>query len=1448
MIFAVLRALAGRVPSCCLCAAVAFVTVTAGFAQSGTLPPELTLGQIDGNLNGTYPNNRYHQLTLKDVNTPGVAVLGLLVSAHPYDATQEAAIFNGSTCWTKRGYDDVRDLQLFGGHLLGIQEGVNGVDSLTETNVHTRQVRKFPKNSYRPLGSVPGGYVYARGASLDFTNGNSTDNVHLANMTLPATSATTSVNVGNGLYIFAPSGVYYTEGTAASTIKVIDGFVGHFQDSVSYGNKVYLRTQHHLFATDGTPAQLEILNDAPGDGPVSYLTSTPDGVIFLMTTSAYGSEWYTTDGTIAGTDLVVDYVPGSASIFTAGNSIISQVPGSVVFESKNCNSTTCLDTVYQVSPSGIRVIHKHSDYGLNNGSISLTLLATSSEGGVWFAQVGSKFYVPPGGTSILVGDRVFHTQAGYNQAFSYMNNVIAFNIANRIVQTHVFMQAYPPESFYIHHPGLSTPMVHPGYANGSGDFYTSAALRHPLGGNYMYHVDMLTGLSSALDLASNSSNVEIMFELNNKHYAYARGSESGGNDAIYEIDGLNTTFITIAGSPTGTASSPALNLLGSYNDVLYFSQEGLPGLYRAGPGSTTYEFVPGSQADSVVATKRTANCLVAQTSNNDILLLGEDTREVLSFPSDVECWAASFSWLDGDLYYLVRDFTTQPSKQQLMRAAGGNLNQLSLVASTDFALSAQSLHNKQMQFDLVTDGESLYFPWTTAATGWEVYQSDGTLGNVELVGDYSAGSASSYPKSLAADEGRLLYSTNFTSSPGAGCYFSDTNEHFKLPVGGVVSSVTKLTDYTLLQFRDDQYFIPHASPIDKSTYIEDDTPAVSSFQEEIFPTFLGNGFVNFNVRRRDDLDLLTQFPLPPQYRRQTSAQLGPYHVILAHRSSPRDTSLFIVDVRTLDGVTPLSLEDDLDLQDVDNFHVSDNRLYFTANQGPIGREVHYLQLGSVRTVSGYIFDDKNSNGVQSADEPALAGQRVNAYNTGQLGTLPRLHASALTDSAGHFSIAVSSNLSLTVFPDVTNCKHVTAPANPIRLPASQDHVQGLVFGVGSDSTAADLHTSIAYAPARCNETSLVWVTARNNGCTNDEVSLQLSFPAEATFVSSQPAATSWTDSTVVFDQHVLQASTEVEFAIQIEMPDEDLTGLAMAFTASQSSLLDASRSSSATASTVLRCAYDPNDKLVEPSRPDPQQQNYTLPTDELIYTIRFQNTGNDTARRVRLLDTLSPLLDLNTFRPRGSSHEYTYTFIDSTILEVTFENINLVDSTTNLAESNGYFQYRILPLDSSVDMTVLNTAYIFFDFNAPIVTNTTSNSLVETLDADGDGSFFWLDCDDDNPNAYPGATEIPANGIDEDCDGEDGISGVESPFAHAEISLIPNPTSAYTSLHLTGSSITNVQVLLYSLQGQLIYSSGDSASLPAQLDLRALAAGPYVVRILDLATGASTERRLVVQR
>ncbi len=149
-------------------------------------------------------------------------------------------------------------------------------------------------------------------------------------------------------------------------------------------------------------------------------------------------------------------------------------------------------------------------------------------------------------------------------------------------------------------------------------------------------------------------------------------------------------------------------------------------------------------------------------------------------------------------------------------------------------------------------------------------------------------------------------------------------------------------------------------------------------------------------------------------------------------------------------------------------------------------------------------------------------------------------------------------------------------------------------------------------------------------------------------------------------------------------------------------------------SAILRCSYDPNDKQVFPIGIG--EDNLTLINQNLNYKIRFQNTGNYPAENIIIEDQLSSNLDISTFRIIGSSHPLYGTEINNGQIRFIFNNINLPDSVNNEPESHGYVEYIIRPYSDLKDNTLIqNTAYIFFDFNDPIVTNTTSSMMVSSL-------------------------------------------------------------------------------------------------------------------------------------
>ena len=150
-----------------------------------------------------------------------------------------------------------------------------------------------------------------------------------------------------------------------------------------------------------------------------------------------------------------------------------------------------------------------------------------------------------------------------------------------------------------------------------------------------------------------------------------------------------------------------------------------------------------------------------------------------------------------------------------------------------------------------------------------------------------------------------------------------------------------------------------------------------------------------------------------------------------------------------------------------------------------------------------------------------------------------------------------------------------------------------------------------------------------------------------------------------------------------------------------------------TTSTVV-AAYDPNFIEVNPKGTG---SNGLIPyTDSVLeYMVHFQNIGTWQAENVVVIDTLDDNLNWTSLRPVYMSAPCKVTQQQlgaHKVATFTFDNINLPTEAANPMGSNGMFTYTIhLKHGLPVNTQFRAHASIYFDYNAPVMTNTTLNTL-----------------------------------------------------------------------------------------------------------------------------------------
>jgi len=366
-------------------------------------------------------------------------------------------------------------------------------------------------------------------------------------------------------------------------------------------------------------------------------------------------------------------------------------------------------------------------------------------------------------------------------------------------------------------------------------------------------------------------------------------------------------------------------------------------------------------------------------------------------------------------------------------------------------------------------------------------------------------------------------------------------------------------------------------------------------------------------------------------------------------------------------------------------------------------------------VNYHFFYDVNLNKVKDIGEPYYldAGIRLDPgavfHYAGQ-----SEEGGTVYLEAGAYEIAYDSTI--TPFWELTTDSasfHFTVDST-----ASCDTI---LFGLSPNREVPAMISHINAPPARCNEFIPFNVHLKNLGTTvasgilwfeiDENIEVSLFMPPIDTFIP--PNRHGW----YFYDLFPGQ-SLNRKVTIQIPGPPDFPVGEKLNFAtyADFSGPAGQYQTHATSYNPEVRCSYDPNDKLVNPDR----STHETLFEEDFIYTIRFQNTGNDVAYDVVILDTLDANLDISTFRVLSTSHpKHLLTSLEADrYLSFNFKDIFLVDSTANFEESQGYVSYMISPIDGLAEQTEIhNTASIYFDQNPPVVTNTTENIMVSELTA-----------------------------------------------------------------------------------------------------------------------------------
>lgn len=403
----------------------------------------------------------------------------------------------------------------------------------------------------------------------------------------------------------------------------------------------------------------------------------------------------------------------------------------------------------------------------------------------------------------------------------------------------------------------------------------------------------------------------------------------------------------------------------------------------------------------------------------------------------------------------------------------------------------------------------------------------------------------------------------------------------------------------------------------------------------------------------------------------------------------------------------------------------------------------FVELVRGSNINGKIFIDLDSNCIYDSSDVVLKNTLIDFDNsTDNFFTQSDENGNYdMTVLPGNYNIKESIN---SVISSISPCSNVT-----VNISSNDSTINGIDIPVHI-SDARNLSVNINAARGfvtRQGFRESYELSVTNLGYKSDSAIIQLEYPSKASFDTSFVNPYSHSGRILTYKFYNLDwnetKKIKLEFSTSVNTSslNDDIQFIAKVINSSGDSMPENNHD---TLKQKIVAAYDPNIKQCYPSgKIGPGLK-------KIKYVIHFQNTGNDTAFKVIVTDTITQKLGLRSIRVTGTSHpiQYSMKVVNNQVLVWEFKNILLPDSHTNEKASHGFIAFEA-QINNTVALgdSITNKAYIYFDYQKPIITNEASivfidpNSSTQNIFDNTSDLFLY-------PNPANSELNIVYNGIE----------------------------------------------------------------------------------------------------